>query len=86
MDATGCEVVVVEPTDSDGDGVNDADDLCPSTTAGVSVDATGCELVDSNETQNSAPVVSDVVDYSQPIDAWRRNCDLLIRSRRCRSK
>lgn len=33
-------------TDSDGDGVLDANDLCPNTPAGTSVDATGCEDVD----------------------------------------
>lgn len=30
--------------DTDGDGVNDASDLCPNTSAGASVDATGCLL------------------------------------------
>ena len=30
-------------SDTDGDGVNDDVDQCPSTPAGVSVDATGCE-------------------------------------------
>ena len=32
------------PTDSDGDGVPDASDQCPSTPAGVPVDADGCTL------------------------------------------
>jgi OOP family OmpA-OmpF porin len=32
------------PTDSDGDGVYDADDACPNTPAGVKVDDKGCPL------------------------------------------
>jgi hypothetical protein len=32
------------PPDADGDGVADADDECPGTPAGTSVDATGCEI------------------------------------------
>jgi OOP family OmpA-OmpF porin len=36
--------VVVAPVDSDGDGVPDAQDKCPSTPAGVKVDAAGCPL------------------------------------------
>jgi OOP family OmpA-OmpF porin len=36
--------VVAAPVDSDGDGVADAQDSCPNTPAGVSVDASGCPL------------------------------------------
>lgn len=36
--------VPVAPIDSDGDGVSDANDVCPNTPAGASVDARGCEL------------------------------------------
>lgn len=32
------------PKDSDGDGVEDGDDLCPGTPEGVEVDSTGCPL------------------------------------------
>jgi OOP family OmpA-OmpF porin len=32
------------PADSDGDGVNDAQDRCPGTVKGAKVDANGCEL------------------------------------------
>jgi OOP family OmpA-OmpF porin len=35
---------VVEPMDSDGDGVPDARDKCPGTPAGAAVDANGCPL------------------------------------------
>ncbi|MEJ2516052.1 MAG: OmpA family protein [Gammaproteobacteria bacterium] len=34
-----------EPADTDGDGVIDADDACPGTTAGAPVDAKGCEVI-----------------------------------------
>ena len=37
--------VVVDPVDTDGDGVNDDVDQCPGTAAGVVVDASGCEIV-----------------------------------------
>ena len=51
-------------TDSDGDGILDADDLCPNTPAGTSVDATGCEEVDpvENNTGNTnvAPTITNV--------------------------
>ena len=52
------EVVEVELQDEDGDGVEDFDDLCPGTRAGVDVDVNGCELVYDNnevvETSNDA--------------------------------
>jgi len=35
---------VVQPDDSDKDGVNDSNDQCPNTVVGVMVDANGCEL------------------------------------------
>jgi len=38
-------VVAAAPADSDGDGVFDDADQCPTTPAGRSVDATGCEKV-----------------------------------------
>lgn len=43
------EEVVVEPVilDGDMDGIADADDLCLSTPAGVTVDAMGCEELDT---------------------------------------
>ena len=45
--------------DSDGDGVLDADDLCPNSTPGASVDATGCEA--TVQPVNNAPEVTNVV-------------------------
>ena len=49
------EIVEVQAQDEDGDGVEDLDDLCPGTTAGVEVDADGCELVyDTNEVVESS--------------------------------
>lgn len=39
---------VVLPTDTDGDGVNDADDDCPGTPSGAQVDALGCTLPDTD--------------------------------------
>jgi hypothetical protein len=38
-------VVPAAAVDSDGDGVVDADDACPGTPAGTTVDARGCEVV-----------------------------------------
>ena len=39
----GCdEIPMVTPSDSDGDGVVDANDKCPNTPAGVIVDRNGC--------------------------------------------
>lgn len=37
-------------TDTDDDGVEDASDLCPGTTAGVTVDANGCEVIEPDPT------------------------------------
>jgi len=37
------------PVDTDGDGVIDADDMCPGTPAGVAVDAVGCPLDSDND-------------------------------------
>lgn len=39
----------VAPVDTDGDGVNDEADKCPSTPAGVQVDADGCPLDDDGD-------------------------------------
>ncbi|MES2919682.1 MAG: OmpA family protein [Pseudomonadota bacterium] len=38
------EQLAAAPADADGDGVADAADQCPATTAGATVDANGCEL------------------------------------------
>ena len=53
-------VFEVVQSDSDGDGVADADDQCPDTPAGATVDATGCVPVD-NSWSNVPPVVSAVI-------------------------
>ncbi len=42
-------VVEQAPLDSDNDGVIDAKDVCPNTTAGVLVDASGCALDDDKD-------------------------------------
>ena len=42
---SGQECATYQQIDADGDGVTDVLDLCPNTTAGVTVDATGCEVV-----------------------------------------
>ncbi|GAA4651321.1 outer membrane porin OprF [Kistimonas scapharcae] len=42
VEETIVEETVIAPLDSDNDGVLDADDLCPGTPAGATVDATGC--------------------------------------------
>lgn len=39
------EIVEVIEVDTDGDGVQDVNDLCPNTNAGATVDSDGCELV-----------------------------------------
>ena len=44
--------------DADGDGVLDADDLCPNSTPGASVDATGCEA--TVQPVNNPPEVTSV--------------------------
>jgi len=43
--AAPAPVVAAGPTDSDGDGVIDAQDKCPGTRAGAEVDQWGCEVV-----------------------------------------
>ncbi|MGV6845930.1 MAG: reprolysin-like metallopeptidase, partial [Lutibacter sp.] len=42
IDSWSIEVCGVPLPDDDGDGVSNANDLCPNTTAGATVDATGC--------------------------------------------
>lgn len=48
------------PTDSDGDGVFDADDRCPNTPAGTAVDGDGCELAGPGDADGDG--VNDDVD------------------------
>ena len=47
--------------DTDGDGVLDANDLCPNTTAGVMVDEDGCEVI-TTPTDSDADGVADADD------------------------
>jgi len=57
-------VLPAAPADSDGDGVMDADDACPGTSAGTTVDARGCEVV------AAAPAVEAPTDaVAAPIPA-----------------
>ncbi|HEY0964988.1 MAG TPA: PBP1A family penicillin-binding protein [Candidatus Saccharimonadales bacterium] len=51
----------VEPTDTDGDGVNDADDLCPNTPAGATVDDDGCAATQSPSSGGGTNPVNRVV-------------------------
>ena len=53
-------VFEVVETDSDGDGVADADDQCPDTPAGATVDATGCE--ETTPTDSDGDGVADADD------------------------
>ena len=45
VSAPAAPVTPAAPADSDGDGVVDADDACPGTPAGTTVDTRGCEVV-----------------------------------------
>jgi len=49
------------PPDADGDGVIDANDLCPATPAGTPVDATGCPLSNDPVIPDSATVAGSAV-------------------------
>lgn len=64
--------------DADGDGVDDADDLCPDTPAGTPVDPTGCPVVALGErveiSVDGVVVATAAVDgrgsdaFSEPVD------------------
>lgn len=54
------------PPDTDQDGVADADDLCPGTPSGTSVDATGCPAAAACATSGSALAASQV-PYAGPV-------------------
>lgn len=51
----------VEPTDSDGDGVSDANDQCPNTPTGVPVDSLGCAATQAPSTGNGNNPVNRVI-------------------------
>ena len=57
-------------TDSDGDGVSDANDRCPRTPAGTRVDAYGCAVkaapVDGDDDRDGVPNSRDVCPHSKP--------------------
>lgn len=50
------------PPDADGDGVADADDRCPGTPLGTSVDATGCDLPAGDPLTCDAPGLTMLTD------------------------
>jgi outer membrane protein OmpA-like peptidoglycan-associated protein len=59
--------------DSDGDGVIDANDACPGTPAGTTVDATGCEVAAQAAVAPAAPIPAanlyfDVDKFDLPSD------------------
>ncbi len=61
-----------EPSDSDGDGVEDAKDHCPGTRTGARVDGEGCEAKPSETTPNTKPparssVLHDEVGEDAPL-------------------
>ncbi len=56
------------PVDSDGDGVSDAQDQCPNTPAGRSVDAQGCEYTQS--LTGSETVAADSVQFYVNTTGW----------------
>ncbi len=49
----------VEPIDSDNDGVNDNNDLCPNTPANTNVNSEGCEITSSTDTDNDGVLDSN---------------------------
>ncbi len=66
---SGKKLVVFQ--DSDGDGIANSCDRCPSTKSGRSVDGTGCSL---DETANKEELISDLDGDSLP-DYWERIYD-----------
>ena len=52
--------------DLDDDGISDADDLCPGTDAGLSVDTDGCA---DNQLDDDADLVMNDVDLCPGTDA-----------------
>ena len=54
---SGQECATYQQIDADGDGVTDVLDLCPNTTAGVTVDATGCEVVGPTDSDGDGVVM-----------------------------
>ncbi|WP_262501211.1 di-heme oxidoredictase family protein [Pseudoalteromonas sp. FUC4] len=54
---------VVDSTDSDNDGVNDTEDLCPNTATNVVVDEVGC-IIEPNDNEEEADLGSIVPLYN----------------------
>ncbi|WP_166113905.1 di-heme oxidoredictase family protein [Pseudoalteromonas sp. Z9A5] len=54
---------VVDSTDSDNDGVNDTEDLCPNTATNVVVDAVGC-IIEPNDNEEETDLGSIVPLYN----------------------
>lgn len=58
------------PLDSDGDGVIDADDQCPNTTAAAPVDSDGCEVPDPSQGVGVTKLDDQSVEFFVNTTAW----------------
>jgi len=73
--------VAAAPTDRDADGVYDADDLCPGTPSGASVDARGCWVVEGVyfDTDSSKLGSTDRNSLNHVVRVLRQNPELRVR-------
>lgn len=60
----------VQPIDSDGDGVVDANDLCPNTPAATPVDSNGCEIPDQSQDVGITKLDSVSVEFFVNTASW----------------
>lgn len=65
------------PPDEDGDGVTDADDLCPGTPANTSVDTQGCPLPAGNPETCTIPGLTLLTDAAGDTENGVTGTDLL---------
>ena len=69
---------VVAPADSDGDGVIDANDLCPSTPMGATVDANGCVMVMDDDKDGVVNAKDECPNTSAGAAVDAKGCYIII--------
>lgn len=71
--------VVMAPKDTDGDGVNDADDKCPATPAGTVVNSYGCKIDGDSDNDGVKDSMDQCPNTPRGVAVDKNGCKVVVK-------